>query len=355
MEFAETAAPNILLKGYTAEQLSSVVGEAMLPPRIARKLQTMIFKRGINTLPDRLEHVARAKWDSVKEQLCFPDLEIIDRQTSSFDGFRKYLFRSHDGARFEAVRIPLLHRPGQEKYVVCVSTQVGCSVGCAFCATGRMGLKRNLETWEIVDQAFKIHLESNYPVRGIVFMGMGEPFLNYDNTVRAAQVFSDPCGMSIDGKSITVSTAGIVPMIRRFARERHPYRLITSLHAATDELRRELVPINQFYPLAAIISALKEYEAAKNRRVILAWTMIRGVNMSREQMRALRALVGDMRIILDLIPVNDNTGQFAKPSAEEIQDFVKIVAEELQCPMNVRYSGGEEVEGACGMLATKDN
>lgn len=325
----------------------------MLSLRHARRLQTMIFKKGMTELPEQIEQFARHKWNALRPRLNVPHLTIVEHQTSSFDGFRKYLFESTDGARFEAVRIPLLHRQGQEKYIVCVSTQVGCSVGCAFCATGRMGLKRNLKTWEIVDQAFKIHQDSDYPVRGIVFMGMGEPFLNYDATIGAAEVFRDPCGMAIDGKSITISTAGIVPMIRRYAKEKHPYRLITSLHAATEELRSQLVPINRHYSLAQIVAALKEYQAHKNRRVILAWTMIRGVNMGREQVEALRTLVGDMRIMLDLIPVNDSTGQFEKPSREEVHAFARLIGDELKCPMNVRYSGGEEVEGACGMLATQ--
>ena len=130
------------------------------------------------------------------------------------------------------MRIPLLHRPEDRKYVVCVSSQVGCALGCAFCATGRMGFRRNLATWEIVDQVVKIQADSPHPVRGVVFMGMGEPLLNYDAVIQAARILSEPCGMAIAGKAITISTVGIVPGIRRFTAERHPYRLVVSLTTA---------------------------------------------------------------------------------------------------------------------------
>ncbi len=128
------------------------------------------------------------------------------------------------------MRIPLLHRPGDFKYVVCVSSQVGCALGCQFCATGRMGFRRNLAAWEIVDQVIKIQADSPHPVRGVVFMGMGEPMLNYDAVIRAARIFSESCGLAIGGKAITVSTVGIVPGIRRFTAEGHIFRLVVSLN-----------------------------------------------------------------------------------------------------------------------------
>src|SRR5262249_17152277 len=139
---------------------------------------------------------------------------------------------------FEAVRIPLLHRPGDEKYVVCVSSQVGCALGCVFCATGRMGFKRNLATWEIVDQVLHVRADSPHPVRGVVFMGRGAPLLNYDRVMPAAEVLSEPCGPAINARAISVSTVGVVPMIRRFTAERRPYRLVVSLTSADPQRRR---------------------------------------------------------------------------------------------------------------------
>src|SRR5262249_61517375 len=142
--------------------------------------------------------------------------------------FAKSLFRGAAEGVFEAVAIRLLPRPGDEKSVVCVSSQVGCAMGCAFCATGRMGFRRNLAAWEMVDQVMHIRDDSPHPVRGVVFMGMGEPMLNYERVMRACEVLCDPCGLAIEGKAITISTVGIVPPIRRFTPERRPFLLVLS-------------------------------------------------------------------------------------------------------------------------------
>src|SRR4030095_13959560 len=160
--------------------------------------------------------------------------------------------------------------------------QVGCALGCVFCATGRMGFQRNLATWEIVDQVTQIQADSPHPVRGVVFMGMGEPLLNYDRVIRAARIFSEPCGMAIRGKAITISTVGIVPGIRRFTAEGHPFRLIVSLTAARSEQRQALLPIEGVYPLPELLDAVREYHASTRRRVTFAWTVLAGINTSRD-------------------------------------------------------------------------
>jgi 23S rRNA (adenine2503-C2)-methyltransferase len=339
------------LKNFHSETLHSALADADFSPQLVRKLQVLAVKDGLDNLPDRLEGVARHRWQKLLDRVRIPHLEIVDKITSPYDGFTKYLFRGDGPELFEAVRIPLLHRPGQEKYVLCVSSQVGCAAGCAFCATGRMGFKRNLATWEIVDQAIKVQKDSVHRIGGIVFMGMGEPFLNYPRVMEAARVFSDPCGLGIDAKSVTISTVGIVPMIRRFTQERRRNRLIVSLTSAIPEKRNVLLPMNQNYSIEQIMDALKDYQTMVNRRVTLAWTMISGVNMNREEAKALSQATQGMRIILDLIPVNDNTGKFTPPSEAEYQRFLEILNEEVRCPIVRRYSGGSDVNAACGMLA----
>ena len=346
----------MILKNLTTDQLASSGAILGMSPRHARQIQTLVFKHGCKAMPEAaLSEISKLKWKSFVEAIQIPHLRQVEKIVSPYDGFAKYLFEGIDAQRFEAVRIPLLHRPGDEKFIVCVSTQVGCGVGCAFCATGKMGFKRNLETWEIVDQVVKISADSEHPIRGVVYMGMGEPLLNYANVINASKILSDPCGMSIDSKSITISTAGIVPNIRKYTAERHKYRLVTSLHAATNELRTKLVPLNANYPLEQIMSALRDYQASTRRRVLLAWTMISGVNMNVEQMRALKKITEGLRFTLDLIPVNDVTGQFLAPSKAEVDRFVTIIKEEVNCPIALRYSGGKDVHGACGMLAGKES
>ncbi|MCA9098676.1 MAG: radical SAM protein, partial [Planctomycetaceae bacterium] len=233
----------------------------------------------------------------------------------------------------------------------CVSSQVGCALGCAFCATGRMGFQRNLATWEIVDQVVQIQRDSEYPVRGIVFMGMGEPMLNYDRVIRAARIFSEPCGMAINAKSITISTVGVVPGIRRFTAEGHPYRLIVSLTSADSSKREKLLPIEKTYPLPELMEAVREYHAAIRKRVTFAWTVMSGINTSRDDARQLAELTRGLPILLDLIDVNDPTGQFRRPDSEEANAFRDYLREELQMPVQRRYSGGQDIHGACGMLA----
>src|SRR5438105_1484613 len=209
------------------EHTSATLHEALAPlgvdARLARRLQAAVLQK-VGAVPERMPEVSRRLLDAVRQHTTIPKLTRIERVVSPTDGFVKYAFTGEGEGVFEAVRIPLLHRPGDEKYVVCVSSQVGCAMGCIFCATGKMGFRRNLASWEIVDQVMQVRDDSPHSVRGVVFMGMGEPMLNYERVMAAARVMSESCGLAIDARAITVSTVGVVPMIRRFTRERQPYR-----------------------------------------------------------------------------------------------------------------------------------
>lgn len=342
---------SLILKDIATDDLEKVIVSWGGHARVARQLQDLTMKRGVESLPTAVSGIGRRMWERVHAETTLPHLTLVDKATSPLDGFSKYLFRGKDEKVFEAVRIPLMHRPGDEKYVVCVSSQVGCAAKCAFCATGRMGFLRNLEAWEMVDQIVKIQADSAFPVRGVVFMGMGEPFLNYSRVMRAAKLMTEPSGLAIDAKSITISTVGIAPMIRRFTQERRQFRLIFSLTSAIPALRDELLPMNLVHPLDEVFAALREYQTVRNKMVTLAWTMISGVNMGEDQVLALAALTKGLRIKLDLIPVNDSTGQFFPPDRAEIGRFLDLVRAKIACPIAHRYSGGRDIHGACGMLA----
>ncbi len=287
----------------------------------------------------------------IRALTSIPRLRQVEKAVSAQDGFAKYLFRGDGPELFEAVRIPLLHRPDDEKYVVCVSSQVGCAMGCIFCATARMVHRRNLAAWEMVDQVARIRADSAHPVRGVVFMGMGEPLLNYDAVLTAAAVLSESCGMAIAGKAITISTVGIVPGIRRLAAERHSYRLIVSLTSADAAQRRALMPVEAAYPTPELMLAIREYHAATRRRVTLAWTMIAGINTRPEDARMLAELTRGLPIKLDLIDVNDPTGRFQPPTPAELRAFRDALRESLPMPVARRYSGGQDIRAGCGMLA----
>ncbi|MGE0609440.1 MAG: 23S rRNA (adenine(2503)-C(2))-methyltransferase RlmN [Pirellulales bacterium] len=343
--------PAISFKDCTSDELHHRLQPLGVSERLARRLQSAVLRGQRGEFPTALAEVSPALLERVRRATHLPRLTMRDKVVSPRDGFAKYLFSGSDDQLFEAVRIPLLHRPDDPKYVVCVSSQVGCALACAFCATGRLGFRRNLAAWEMVDQVLQVRDDSPHPVRGVVFMGMGEPLLNYDRVMQAAHILTESCGPAIAAKAITVSTVGIVPGIRRFIADRQPYRLIVSL-TSVDPLRRpQLLPIDQTYPLDELMRAIRQYHAASGQRITLAWTMISGVNTRREDAQQLAALVAGLPVKIDLIDVNDATGRFQPPSAEELSAFRDALSQELGMPVARRYSGGQDIHGACGMLA----
>jgi 23S rRNA (adenine2503-C2)-methyltransferase len=290
--------------------------------------------------------IAREKLAAASQAFALPSLKVVDKRRSLIDGFTKYLFELADGERVEAVRIPLF----DEKYVVCISSQAGCALGCVFCATGKLGFRRNLSAWEIVEQVRVVRAEADRPVRGVVFMGMGEPFLNYENVVRSARILAHPLGLAIDGRAITISTAGVVPQIRRYTREGHPYRLAVSLTAGTSEKRRTLMPVEKTWPIEELVDAVREHAAVTRSRVTLEYVAIRGVNCGPDDARALAELLRGIPIRLNLIEVNDHEGEYLPPDADELAAF-RDALQQLGQPVVRRYSGGKDVRAACGMLA----
>ena len=291
-----------------------------------------------------VKQVTREVRDWVQANAELPSLTVVERREAD-DGFVKYLFESPAGGRFEAVRIPIF----DEKYVVCVSSQVGCALGCAFCATGRLGFKRNLASWEIHEQVQQVRAEADRPVRGVVFMGMGEPLLNYAESTRAARVMSHPAGLAISAKSITFSTAGWVPGIRRYLQEGLPYRLAFSITSAIPAKRRALMPVEETHPLPELIEVIRGYATERKERVMLAYVMIRGLNTFREDAIALAEAFEGLPVKIDLIDVTDPTGTYLPPGAEELaafRDYLQVV----KAPIARRYSGGKEIGAACGTL-----
>jgi 23S rRNA (adenine2503-C2)-methyltransferase len=275
-------------------------------------------------------------------------LEVIDRRRSAIDPFVKYLFRAPDGRVFETVRIPLLH----PRWSVCVSSQVGCALACTFCETGRVGFRRNLEPWEIVEQVLTVRREgTERPVTGVVFQGQGEPFQNYDNVIRAAAILRDPCGGRIRGDRITISTVGLLPEIERSTDEGHPYRLILSLTSAFSEKRAGLVPITARYGVEELAAAMRRHAARHGGPVNLAWVLMAGVNGGPEEARELRRLFQGFRVRLSVIDVNDPDGRFTRASDEERSRFFSALAEN-GIGFVRRYSGGPDIHAACGMLAS---
>ncbi len=262
----------------------------------------------------------------------------------------KTLFSAADGSPVEAVL--MLSR---SRATVCVSSQVGCAVRCAFCASGQLGLRRSLSAEEMVDQVLhfaRLMRGVDRRVTNVVVMGMGEPFHNYDETLHACRLLNDPEGFALGARAVSVSTAGVVPGIERFADEPEQFNLAVSLHAATDELRDRLVPLNRTYPLAVLLTACDRYAKKKGRRVMIEYVLLPGVNDGDEQVRELARRLRSPLYHVNLIPYNDTSADFRCPTAAEVASFrERLRAAGVSC--TVRRSLGGEIEAACGQLALR--
>jgi 23S rRNA (adenine2503-C2)-methyltransferase len=356
------------LRDLDAAGLRAAVAPYGVDEVVARRIFARVHRDGGTTL-DGVAGLSRVAREGLARDAEFPELPVIERRQAA-DGFVKYLFRLADGPAVEAVRIPLpdpedaralklrrkqglaarLEALPVSKYVVCVSSQAGCALACDFCATGRLGAIRSLRTWEILAQIRHVAAEADHPVRGVVFMGMGEPFLNYDNVLRAANILCEPAGMAISAKSITISTAGVVPMIRRFTAEGHRFRLIVSLGAPSSADRLPLMPIERRWPLPELMDAVRAYAAGLSGRVTLAYVGIGGHNLTPAHARQLAALTAGMRVKISLIDVSDDSGKYAPPTEPEVAAFRDEMSR-AGIPVVRRYSGGSDIGAACGTLS----
>jgi len=339
----------LLPADYAPLGASEEVGRKVLAAAVQRGESDLRSVRGV-----RRELIERIEAKSTAEPL-----QISGRETAP-DGFVKYLFELHGGTRVEAVRIPVpCEAPGadvsayegkEKKYIVCVSSQAGCALACAFCATGELGFRRNLDAAEIVGQVLAVRAEADRPVRGVVFMGMGEPFLNYDEVIRAACILSHPSGACIDAKSITISTAGVVPQIRRFTAEGHKFRLAVSLTHPVPRKRLSLMPIEKTHPTRDLVAAVHAHARARRTRVLVEYVLLGGVNDSPVDAHALAALLEPALVKVDLIDVNGEIGGFRRSTREARSAFLDVLSE-ARLPFAVRYSGGQEISAGCGQLA----
>ena len=318
----------------------------------ARKLTSALLGHGVHDPGEwgRSFQVPRRLGDRVGP---LPRLTLDASVTSPVDGFQKLRFRTRDGLAVETVLIPL-HKPGAVS--VCLSSQVGCAMTCAFCATARMPTRRTLETWEIVDQwvqARDLARSQGRRVTGAVFMGMGEPLLPgvKPRVLAAAALLSCSYGGQIGAARITISTVGVVPQIDEYTAEGHKYRLSISLGAATDEKRAKLVPVASRWSIAEVMAAARRHALDRRDRVMLAYVCISGLNVGEDDAEALGRAIGDTPVRLDLIDVTDPTGRFQPPTAEELKTFRDALTRHVGQPVVRRYSGGKEIGAACGTLA----
>ncbi len=313
----------------------------------ARQVLSRVISEGSPDPTPRREP-RRALVEAIRRQATWERLEVLERVPDEEGKSVRYLFRSPDGALSEAVRIGL-HKP--DHYTVCLSSQVGCAMQCAFCATGRLGLTRNLAPWEMISAFLTVRDEAPGRVSGAVFMGQGEPFHSYDAVIQTARILCNPSGGRVAKENITISTVGLVPQIRRYTRELQPYKLIISLTSTVPERRVELLPVAGRTDLAELASAIRDYAVIAQDRVTVAWVVLGGVNTGDDEVEGLRVLLSDLPLRINLIDVNDpRPDGFRRASPAELGEFLNRL-QVLKVPVVRRYSVGKDQDSACGMLA----
>ncbi|MBU0625335.1 23S rRNA (adenine(2503)-C(2))-methyltransferase RlmN [Patescibacteria group bacterium] len=334
------------------QEVKKVLENCAAEPFRLKQAARAVFARLISDW-DEASDLPIALREQLKKQVLMSSLTEIARSQSARGDATKLILRTSDGLIIETVLMK--HQTGRN--TVCVSTQAGCPMQCAFCATGQQGFKRNLTSAEILDQVLHFARELNQQaerVSSIVFMGMGEPFHNYDAVLDAISTLNAADGLNIGARHISISTCGIIPGIERLAKEARQINLAISLHAPTDDLRDKLMPVNKTYPLSKLLPAIRDYLQHTNRKVMFEYLLIEGVNDSQQQADQLADLLADERLYhVNLIRFH-RTGNFSSSSREKRDNFFDRL-KQRGVSVTHRVSFGEDIQAACGMLAGKIN
>jgi 23S rRNA (adenine2503-C2)-methyltransferase len=345
------AEPKINLYDLTLPQLGDLLTSWGQPAYRAKQIWAWLYQHKVQT-PAEMNNLPKDLRQQLEAQTQIGAMQIVSEQTSTDGQTIKRLFQLLDNQLIESV----LMEYDDGRRTACISTQAGCAMGCVFCATGQMGFARHLSAGEIVEQAlhFARLLEAqDQRLSNIVLMGMGEPLHNYDNTLAAMEKLNDPTGLNIGQRHITLSTVGLAPAIQRFADEGRQFGLAVSLHAATDAERTDLLPVNQRYPIADLLAAVRYYIDKTGRRVTFEWALIRGENDTPEQAAALGQLLQGLLCHVNMIPLNPTNGYDGAPSDPARVDAFQAVLAQYGVSSSVRVRRGIDIQAGCGQLKTK--
>ena len=346
-----TRAGTIDIKSLRVEELQEKLDELGEPKYRAGQIADWLHKKRVTSF-DEMTDLPQSLRAELARQFSFDKIDIV-RVLGSKDSTQKFLFRLPDGNLIESVLIPAspaLYGEKSDRRTICISTQVGCAYGCKFCASGLEGFSRNLRANEIVNQIIAIERASVERIDNIVFMGMGEPFANFENLTRAIRIINSPWGLGIGARHITVSTSGLVPQIRKLADEPTQVRLAVSLHGATDEVRDRIMPINRRYNIDMLLSACDYYTSRKKQRLTFEYILIAGVNDSDEQAHLLAKHARRLSAKVNLIPYNTVDGlPWSRPSRNRQENFLSILRA-AGIAATLRREKGHDIEAACGQL-----
>lgn len=308
----------------------------------AHQIYDWLYKKRINSFDD-MSNIKKELIEYLKQNYSLNTIKLVTKQEDI--DVCKYLFELNDGNKIEAVYMH--HNYGHS---LCISTQVGCNMGCAFCESGRLKKVRNLESSEMVEQILKIEEDLNLRLTHLVLMGIGEPFDNYDNVINFIEIINNPKGIELGSRHITISTCGIVPKIKEFMNYDKQVNLAISLHAPNNEVRNKIMAINKAYPVEALIEAIKEYINKTNRRVTFEYIMLKGINDSEKHALELSQLLKGINAYVNLIPYNETSHiNLEKSSKEQILKFYDILKKN-KINVTVRKEFGSKVSAACGQL-----
>lgn len=338
----------LLLKYIELEKLCMDLGFKKFN---VKQIYSWLHQKNVKSF-EEMTNISKVQRILLNDEFFIPELKIAEHQISKIDKTEKYLFELSDGKMIETV----LMRHG-DRNTVCVSSQVGCAVKCSFCATGINGFKRNLTSEEILSQIYYIQRRlqnENENVRNIVFMGMGEPLLNFDNVMDSIKTLISEDGLNLSKRRITISTSGIIPQIEKMIEEDLTVELALSLHAGSDEVRKQIIPINEKYPITDLMEVLKKYQKKSGRKITFEYILIDHLNDSKEDGDKLKDLVEGFEYVINIIPYNPVEGlPHARPSRNRIFSFFNHLKDDLRLNVTLRGEKGTDIDGACGQLRQK--
>ncbi len=334
----------------TKDELRGILEERGFKKYRYKQIFSFLHKHLIDDF-DEITVIKKSVREELKGIFCIKDSKNVQEELSN-DNAVKYLFEFDDSVSIESVLIPM--KDDKSRFTICVSTQAGCKMGCLFCATGKMGFKRNLTASEIIFQIRYIVKKHHLENINVVYMGMGEPLDNYENVIKSIKILSDEDGLNISKRKITLSTCGIVPSIERLKQDLPNINIALSLHSAINKKRDLLMPINKTYPLDAVMRSLKGFPLPHRKRITFEYVMIKGVNDTEEDKKALLKLLSTYKSKLNIIPLNKHQlmdVDIEPSSSEKIEEFSRYLREKGVF-VTVRKSKGSSINAACGMLAT---
>ncbi len=339
------------IRSFSQEEIKDFLERKGEKPYRSKQLFKWLWQKLISDI-DEMTDVSKKLRNELKKEFVIKYPDILQRKKSN-DGTIKYLLKLEDGETVETVWIP-----DGKRRTICVSTQVGCAMGCKFCYTGKQGLKRNLKFYEIADQISVIKRDLNLSPTNIVLMGMGEPLQNIDNVLKAIDILNSETGFGIAARKITVSTAGWLPGFKKLMDYPKQIKLAVSLNAPNDETRNKIMPVNKRYNIETLLSAVKEYIKIKKKRVTFEYVLIKGVNDSLEDAEQLMELTKNIECKINLIPLNvavdDTESEFENIDDERVKQFEKWMMHGKKT-VTVRKSKGRDINAACGELKREMN